>query len=128
MIPVFFVLMWEPGFLVATNIPLSPVTISIASIMIGVGIDYGIHITHRYREELANDRSNIDAIRTSIEKTGFSLIEAAFTTSAGIAAILVVNISALNEFVYVIIFMVAVSVIAAAMLLPAIYRLKPVKK
>jgi len=128
MIPVFFVLMWEPGFLVATNIPLSPITITIASIMIGVGIDYGIHITHRYREELANGRSNIDAIRTSIEKTGFSLIEAAFTTSAGIAAILVVNISALNEFVYVIIFMVAVSVIAAAMLLPAIYRLKPVKK
>ena len=128
MIPVFFVLMWEPGFLVATNIPLSPVTITIASIMIGVGIDYGIHITHRYREELANGRSNIDAIKTSIEKTGFSLIEAAFTTSAGIAAILVVNISALNEFVYVIIFMVAVSVIAAAMLLPAIYRLKPVKK
>ena len=128
MIPVFFVLMWEPGFLVATNIPLSPITITIASIMIGVGIDYGIHITHRYREELANGRSNIDAIKTSIEKTGFSLIEAAFTTSAGIAAILVVNISALNEFVYVIIFMVAVSVIAAAMLLPAIYRLKPVKK
>jgi len=128
MIPVFFVLMWEPGFLVATNIPLSPVTITIASIMIGVGIDYGIHITHRYREELANGKSNTDAIKASIEKTGFSLIEAAFTTSAGIAAILVVNISALNEFVYVIIFMVAVSVIGAAMLLPAIYRLKPVKK
>jgi len=128
MIPVFFVLMWEPGFLVATNIPLSPVTITIASIMIGVGIDYGIHITHRYREELANGKSNTDAIKTSIEKTGFSLIEAAFTTSAGIAAILVVNISALNEFVYVIIFMVAVSVIGAAMLLPAFYRLKPVKK
>jgi len=128
MIPVFFVLMWEPGFLVATNIPLSPITITIASIMIGVGIDYGIHITHRYREELANGRSNIDAIKTSIEKTGFSLIEAAFTTSAGISAILVVNISALNEFVYVIIFMVAVSVIGAAMLLPAIYRLKHIKK
>ena len=128
MIPVFFVLMWEPGFLVATNIPLSPVTITIASIMIGVGIDYGIHITHRYREELANGKSNTDAIKASIEKTGFSLIEAAFTTSAGIAAILVVNISALNEFVYVIIFMVAVSVIGAAMLLPAFYRLKPVKK
>lgn len=128
MIPVFFVLMWEPGFLVATNIPLSPITITIASIMIGVGIDYGIHITHRYREELANGQTNIDAIKTSIEKTGFSLIEAAFTTSAGIAAILVVNISALNEFVYVIIFMVAVSVIGAAMLLPAIYRLKHTKK
>lgn len=127
MIPVFFVLVWEPGFIVATNIPLSPITITIASIMIGVGIDYGVHITHRYREEIARGLSKNDAIQTSIEKTGLSLVEAACTTAAGIAAILVANISALNEFVVVIVFMVAVSAISAAMILPAFFRLKFVK-
>ncbi len=60
MIPVAFVLMWEPGFLVALDIPLSVVTISIASIMIGIGIDYGVHITHRVREEMARHRGIVD--------------------------------------------------------------------
>ena len=64
MIPVGFVLMWEPGFLVALDIPLSVITISIASIMIGIGIDYGVHITHRFREEMAEGSSKINAIRS----------------------------------------------------------------
>jgi predicted RND superfamily exporter protein len=128
MIPVFFVLMWEPGFLVALDIPLSLITISIASIMIGIGIDYGIHITHRYREELSKGASNIDSLRTSIEKTGRSLVEAALTTIAGMASILIVNIGTLREFVTVIILMTALSCIAAALLLPVFYGLQLKRK
>lgn len=127
MIPVIFVLLWEPGFLVFMNIALSPVTITIASIMIGIGIDYGVHITQRVREELALGKSKVDATKTAIEKTGLSLVEAALTTIFGIASILVLGIQALNEFVIVIIFMTSVSTIAAALLLPVFYRLKIVK-
>ena len=127
MIPVVFVLMWEPGFLVALDISLSLVTISIAAIMIGVGIDYGVHITHRFREEISNGSSKTDAIKTSIEKTGSSLVEAALTTIAGIAAIYFVNTPALNEFVTVIILMTALSCIAAALILPVFYGSKFVK-
>ena len=122
MIPVVFVLMWEPLFLVTLDIPLSPVTITVASIMIGVGIDYGVHITHRFREELAKGLSKNEAIEKSIEKTGLSLVEAAFTTCAGVAAIAVADIQALNQFIVVIIFMVSVSCIAAAMILPAFLK------
>jgi len=127
MIPVFFVLTWEPGFLVATQIPLSIITITIASIMIGIGIDYGVHITSRVREEMAKGYSKIESTRIAIEKTGLSLIEAALTTSAGMGSIFIVNIAALQEFVTVIIFMTTVSCIAAALLLPAVYDLKIVK-
>jgi hydrophobe/amphiphile efflux-3 (HAE3) family protein len=127
MIPVCFILIWEPGFLVTFNIPLSLLTITIASIMIGIGIDYGIHITHRFREELANGKSKVDATITAIEKTGISLLEAALTTIAGISAILAINIAALNQFVIVVIFMVSVSCIGAALLLPAFYKSRFVK-
>lgn len=127
LIPVFFVLTWEPGFLVATDIPLSLVTITIASIMVGIGIDYGVHITHRVREEIEGGLSKIEATRKAIEKTGLSLVEAALTTIAGMASIYLVNIAALQEFVTVIVFMVAVSCISAALILPAVYDLKIVK-
>jgi hydrophobe/amphiphile efflux-3 (HAE3) family protein len=127
MIPVLFVLMWEPGFLVATDIPLSLVTISIASIMVGIGIDYGVHITHRFREELGRGIPKIDAIRISIEKTGLSLVEAALTTVAGVASIYFVNVPALQEFGIVVILMISLSCIAAAMILPVFYTSKSVK-
>ncbi len=127
MIPVAFVLMWEPGFLVATDISLSPVTITIASIMIGIGIDYGVHITHRVREELANGLSKREASKTAIEKTGLSLVEAALTTIFGMASIFFVGINALSEFVIVIIFMTAMSCIAAALILPVFYENRFIK-
>ena len=127
MIPVAFVLIWEPGFLVSLDIPLSVVTISIASIMIGIGIDYGIHITQRVREGLAEGKSKEAATRIAIEKTGLSLVEAAGTTTAGLVSIYFVNIPALQEFGLVIIIMTVLSCVAAALILPAFYFLKPVK-
>lgn len=127
MIPVAFVLMWEPGFLVAFNIPLSVLTISIASIMIGIGIDYGVHITHRVKEERDKGLSKYESTKIAIQKTGFSLVEAACTTIAGIAAIFVTNIEGLQQFALLIILMTAFSCIAAALILPIFYDLKFVK-
>lgn len=128
MIPVAFVLMWEPGFLVALDIPLNVITISIASIMIGIGIDYGVHIMHRVHEERDHGLSKKDAIQRAIERTGLSLVEAALTTIAGISSIFFINIPALQEFALVIILMTAFSCIGAALLLPVFFDLKIVKK
>ena len=127
MIPIGFVLMWEPGFLVALDIPLSVVTISIGSIMIGIGIDYGVHITHRIREEMSNGSNKDQAIKKAIERTGLSLIEAASTTIAGVAAIFVIDIAALQQFALVIILMVALSVIGAAIILPGFFKSRFIK-
>jgi len=127
MIPVLFVLGWEPGFLVMLDIPLNVVTISIASIMIGIGIDYGIHITQRVREEIAAGRSKIDATRTAIEKTGLSLLEAGATTTAGLISVYFVDIPALQHFGSVVIIMTVSSLVAATLILPIFYSPKFVK-
>ena len=101
--------------------------ISIASIMIGIGIDYGVHITHRIREEMDEGNSKREAIKKAIERTGLSLVEAACTTIAGVASIFFIQIQALQEFAIVIILMVALSCIAAAMILPAFFENKYIK-
>jgi len=95
--------------------------------MIGIGIDYGIHITQRVREGLAEGLSKIDATRIAIEKTGLSLVEAACTTVAGLTAIYFVNIPALQQFGLIVILMTALSCIGAALILPMFYGFKFVK-
>lgn len=127
LVPVAFVLLWEPGFLTALNIPLSVVTISVASIMIGIGIDYGVHITQRVRDGLAEGLSKVEATREAIDKTGLSLIEAALTTIAGISAIYFVNTPALKQFALIVILMTALSCIAAALILPVFYCSKKIE-
>ena len=89
--------------------------------MVGIGIDYGVHITYRFREELSKGASREEAVITSIEKTGLSLVEAALTTIAGMFSIYFLNIPSLQEFVTVIVMMTALSCIGAALILPAIY-------
>lgn len=126
-IPVIFVLIWEPGFLVMLNIPLSVVTISIASIMIGIGIDYGIHITQRVREEMEDGKTKIEATIESIQKSGLSLIEAAFTTIAGLSSVYFVDILAIQQFGTVIIVMTISSLVAAVLILPIFYNIRFVK-
>ena len=127
MIPVMFVLVWEPGFLVMLDIPLSVITISIASIMIGIGIDYGIHITERVKEEMAKGKAKREAMEESIEKTGLSLIEAACTTIAGLSSVYFVDIPAIQQFGTIVIIMTVSSLVAAVFILPIFYSLKIVK-
>ena len=119
--------MWEPGFLVLFDIPLSVITISIASIMIGIGIDYGIHLTQRVREGRAAGMSKIDATKNAIEKTGLSLVEAAATTTAGLLAILVANIPLIQQFGIVVILMTLFSLVATILILPVFYSLRFIK-
>jgi len=127
MIPIMFVLIWEPGFLVMLDIPLSVITISIASIMIGIGIDYGIHITARVKEEMAKGKAKMEATKEAIDKTGLSLIEAACTTIAGLASVYFVDIPAIQQFGTIVIVMTISSFVAAVFILPIFYSLKFVK-
>lgn len=127
MIPIVFVLMWEPGILVTLEIPLSVITISIASIIVGTGIDYGVHVTQRVREGLEEGLQKEEAVKEAIEKTGLSLAEAALTTVAGLLSVYFVNVPALQQFIMVIIIMIMLSLTGAVFLLPAFYRVRSVR-
>ncbi len=121
LIPVFFILAWEPATLVFSDIPLSVITISIASIMIGTGIDYGVHITQRLREGLALGLTKEQAIETAVNKTGVSLVEAASTTIGGLIAVFFVNVPGIQQFAIIIILMILFSCVGAIFILPAVY-------
>ena len=123
-VPIIFVLLCEPGILVSMGISLSVVTISIASIIVGTGVDYGVHVTKRYLEGIEEGLNKEKAMEEAIEKTGLSLVEAASTTIAGLISVYFVNVPALQEFMKVVISMIALSLLGAVFFMPALYRLK----
>lgn len=78
----------ELVFLFAMGWPLDIMTVMVAALVIGAGIDFGIHITHRFREEFhTNGTSLEDALKNTVKNVGRALLAAALTT-CGVFAIL----------------------------------------
>jgi hypothetical protein len=127
LIPVLFVIAWEPGSLVVLDIPLSVINISVAAIVVGAGIDYGILIMNRLREEREKGFSKIDSLKTTMENSGWSIVTASSTTMVALFATFAVNIPVLHQFSIIVIFLYLFSVIAAFCIIPYIYASKWLK-
>ena len=58
------------GLMGLLHIPLDIMTITIAAICIGIGVDHSIHYIHRFREELENNVKLDEAINNAHASTG----------------------------------------------------------
>jgi predicted RND superfamily exporter protein len=121
LIPLLLVVLWEPMLLVGLNVPLSVITIAIASIVIGTGIDFGVHITERIREEVKLGKSGTAASQVAVMTTGQSLLEAIVAVSLALLPIYLLNIEMMNQFITIVILMLVIACIAALLILPTIY-------
>jgi predicted RND superfamily exporter protein len=116
-LPVVWVVSLEPLTFVALGQPLSLVTVMIGSIVIGVGIDFSIHITQRVMERGVN----LPSVYNATAKTAQTLAEATAVTLVGLTSAFAINISALWWFVFIIVVLLIASMISAMFLLPALY-------
>jgi predicted RND superfamily exporter protein len=123
-VPVLFVLAWEPGSLVLLNIPLNVVNVTVAAIIFSTGIDYGIIIIQRLKEERAKGFSKIEALKTTMETSGLSIVTASSTTMVALLATFAVNIPMLHQFSILVILLYIFSVIASFCILPTVYASK----
>ena len=106
-----WLVMWQ------MDVPLSLVTVMIGSILVGVGVDFSIHIANRIKEM----GGGIDAIREATVSTGMSLFEAATVTTLGMITAYQIPIPEIKPFVTVIIILLWIAAASALILLPAIF-------
>ena len=84
-LPVGLVVSWLYAFMYVTGYSLNFVTATIAAVSIGVGIDYSIHMTQRFRQELPLHPNPISALQTAARGTGAALAGSAASSIAGFA-------------------------------------------
>jgi predicted RND superfamily exporter protein len=116
-LPVMWVVALEPLTFVGLGQSLSLVTVMIGSIVIGVGIDFSIHITQRVVE----GGINLPSVYRATARTAQTLGEATLVTLFGLMAAFAIKITALWWFVFIIMVLILASMIAAMFLLPALY-------
>ncbi len=86
--PILLVLLWVLGSMTFFGIPYNVVTALITALSIGIGVDYTIHVIHRFTEELESGKSVLEATTTTLGTTGSALIGSAITTALAFAVLL----------------------------------------
>ncbi|MDE2843568.1 MAG: MMPL family transporter [Chloroflexota bacterium] len=86
-LPVGLVVSWLYAFMYVTGYSLNFVTATIAAVSIGVGIDYSIHMTQRFRQELPLHPGPVAALQTAASGTGAALAGSAASSIAGFAVL-----------------------------------------
>tara|TARA_B100001964_G_C14161270_1_gene566826 strand:+ start:110 stop:1339 length:1230 start_codon:yes stop_codon:yes gene_type:complete len=86
-VPIGLVAVWLYGLMYIGGFALNFVTATIGALSIGVGIDYSIHMTERFREELRRSPDKLTALRQASRGTGVALVASATSSIVGFAII-----------------------------------------
>jgi uncharacterized protein len=76
---------------------LNILTITFAPILIGLAIDFGVHLITRYEEELRRGREQREAMRLAMVNTGGGVFSGALTTAGAFFAMAVTEFKGIRE-------------------------------
>lgn len=90
-LPNIFTALFILGLMGVLGIPLDIMTITIAAITIGIGVDYAIHYIHRYKKEFAQNGDNFQALYRSQTTVGKALYFTSITITLGFIILVLSN-------------------------------------
>ncbi len=122
-IPVILVAAWLYAFMYLAGFHLNAVTATIAAISIGVGIDYSVHITARFRQELEKAPDRRTALERATRQSGSALFGSAVSTMLGFAIIAIAPMPMFSSFGILTALMILMAFVAALLVLPSMLML-----
>ena len=120
-IPIFTVL----GILAWLNISIRPPTAMTFSVALGIAVDDSLHFLLRYRRELANGLSRLEAIKSTIIHTGSALLITTSVLVAGFSILLFSAFLPTYQFGLLSAAMIITALICDLTLLPALCLILP---
>ncbi len=114
---------WAMGFTTLTVGHLNILSVAFMPILIGLGIDFGIHLLARYGEERAHQQDFAASIRTAYWHTGPSVVAAALTTALAFYAIMLADFRGLVELGFIAGSGMLLCLLASFTVLPALLAL-----
>lgn len=97
-LPLMTGLLWTFGFAGLAIGELNILTGFVGAILLGLGVDHGIHLLSRYQSERAEGADSAAAVHTAFSNTGHAVLLAGITTLIGFAGLTVSEFRAFREF------------------------------
>lgn len=120
-VPMFLGALWTVGYMGLAGIPFSQTLAGVISMIVGLGVDYGMHLTHRFLEEF--EEGNPHPIITAVEGVGPGILVGALTTAGGFLALLAGELTAIHDFGKTLAVGIFASMLAAFIVTPALLQI-----
>jgi len=96
-----------------------PASWTLAAVVIGIGVDYTIHVTHRF-QEFRREGLDVDAaISTTLGTTGSALLASAVTTFLGFAILTQSSLIPFQQLGWLTLVAIAGSALVSVLVLPS---------
>jgi multidrug efflux pump subunit AcrB len=118
-LPVALTLTWVLGTMALLDIPFNIVTGMITGLTIGLGVDYSLHVSERFNQELDDVETTV-ALRETVTGTGGALLSSATTTASGFAVLLVAVLPFLQSFGLITALTIVYALVASVFVLPSL--------
>ncbi|WP_411727922.1 MMPL family transporter [Methyloglobulus sp.] len=115
------------GFAAVTVGHLNVISIAFATLYIGLGVDYAVHICLYYRERKVRGYANDQAIHHSMKGVGSSLFLCALTTALGFLSFIPTAYAGVSELGIISGGGIFIGLIISVTILPALFCVLPVK-
>jgi predicted RND superfamily exporter protein len=127
MVPLLIPITLDFGLMGSTGIKLNAATATVASIDIGLGIDYCIHFLSRYQHEIKLGRSVDQAIDFTMNSAGRAIIYNALAISAGFLVLVPSQFAVISQMGILVAVDMLTIALSALTFLPACIKLLPPK-
>jgi hydrophobe/amphiphile efflux-3 (HAE3) family protein len=104
----------------AAGVRLSPLSAGLDPLVLAVGVEFGLLLEARYREERSAGLSPESAARVAVERVGASVAVAAGTVALGFGVLALSRLTVLRQFGLLAALELLLSVLAAIVLVPAL--------
>ncbi|HEX2251953.1 MAG TPA: efflux RND transporter permease subunit [Thermoanaerobaculia bacterium] len=118
LVPLAVGIAWMLGAMAVLDIDLNFMNIFVTTMIIGIGVDYGLHAVHRYREMRGAPQAEL---RRGLVETGNAIVVAALSTVAGFGSLVFSHYPGLRSMGIVAILGAVFTAFVAVTLLPAFF-------
>ncbi|QLH80071.1 MMPL family transporter [Halosimplex rubrum] len=119
-VPIVLVTALVVGAMYLLAIPLTLLTSLLLSLVVGLGIDYNIHVSDRFAQELERGRTVTGALRTAVTGTGGALLGSTLTSVGAFSALLLHPHPQITSFGALVVVALSLSFVVAVFVLPSL--------
>jgi predicted RND superfamily exporter protein len=122
-VPILLVVGLVIGGMYILDIPLTLLTALLMSLVIGLGIDYNIHVGDRFADELREGATTIEALNAAVTGTGGALLGSTLTSAGAMATLTLVPQPQLQSFGSIVVIALLTSFLVSVLVLPSVLLL-----
>jgi hypothetical protein len=122
--PLVVGVVWMLGLMAASGVQMNFFNVFVTTMIIGIGVDYGVHMMHRYREVGVECDDTAAQLLEGMGETGKAIVLAALSTSVGFGSMSISHYPGLRTMGLVAIMGALATALVAITLLPAFLGLR----